>query len=100
MKKVKLSLNFAIFGLSLASKNEKMFEIMEKFPGLIRACSMEVISYLDDIGLLDESKDIVAKIGRNLDYSNCANETEKVATFITGLCNALKVDLNESKEGD
>lgn len=100
MKKKDLSLNFAVFGLYLSSNDEKMYEIMNKFPGLVHACILEVLKYFKENGILDESNELVAKIGRNLDYSKCENDSERVATFIAGLCNILNVDLEESKEGD
>lgn len=97
MKKKNLSLNIAVFGLHLCSKDEKMYEIMDKAPGLIRACIMMVEDHLKETGLLDESLKAVAEIGQSVDYSNCKDKRETMVAFTKALCDAME---KEHKEGD
>lgn len=97
MKKKNLSLNIAVFGLHLCAKDEKMYEMMDKVPGLIRACIMMVEDHLKETGLLDESLKKVAEIGHSVDYSNCKSKKDTMVAFTKALCDAMQKNL---KEGD
>lgn len=94
MEQKNLSLSIAVFGLDLCCKDEKMYGIMEKIPGLIQTCIGIVVEHFEKTGFLDESKELIAKIGRSADYSKCTNQYGKLGTFIDALSKAME------KEGE
>ena len=96
-----LPLSIAIYGLDVCSKDEKMYESLNKVPNLIRTCILIVIEHFKETGLLDKANDDVAEIVKGIDFSKCESNKERLGMFLQELSDVMKkAEVEAEKEGD